>query len=62
MESGESIGLIDSEVIMFYLYVQFSKKNFELDVFRQPCRQSTKPSKRLTLRNFLMTRPDTIMK
>ena len=61
MESGESIGLIDSEVIMFYLYVQFSK-NFELDVFRQPCQQSTKPSKRLTLRNFPMTRPDTIMK
>ena len=58
MESGESIGLIDSEVIMFYL----PKKNFELDVFRQPCRQSTKPSKRLTLRNFPMTRPDTIMK
>ena len=24
MESGESIDLIDSEVVMFYLYVQFS--------------------------------------
>ena len=37
-------------------------KSFELDVFRQPSIQSTKPSKRLTLRNFSMTRPDTILK
>ena len=52
---------------IFYLYLQSSSasrqpKNFERDVSCKPCIQSTKPSKRLTLRNFSMTRLDTFPK
>ena len=66
MELGESIDLIDSEVVMFYLYVQFSSasrqpKISNLMFFANPVdRLPSHPS--ALLRNFPMTRPDTIIK
>ena len=40
-------------LFLFTILKRFhAAQNFELDTFRQPCIQSTKLSKRLTLRNF----------